>query len=236
MAETQLMDEDYLRFRARTIGLGIGISFAAVAALAPWVATTWDRPHRGLLVVLLSLAALTSTVVTFLPHEGIVRSRHRERFFLGWSLAYTLIITALCAADGGASSPVAALYFLTLVFAALSYPLRWTTATIAALLRPADAIGRLGGDEFAVLLPGATRAVADEVAERLRAALVDRIDATMGVASAPEDGADPDEVSRRADVRPYATRERDPRRTGVEPRATPSAWPPRAWPAVTEHG
>jgi diguanylate cyclase (GGDEF)-like protein len=41
--------------------------------------------------------------------------------------------------------------------------------TVAALLRPTDLFGRTGGEEFACLLPGASAAVAIEVAERIRA-------------------------------------------------------------------
>jgi diguanylate cyclase (GGDEF)-like protein/PAS domain S-box-containing protein len=40
-----------------------------------------------------------------------------------------------------------------------------------AQLRPHDVLGRIGGEMFAVLLPGATRTVANAVAERLRASL-----------------------------------------------------------------
>ncbi|MBY4896022.1 GGDEF domain-containing protein [Cupriavidus sp. AU9028] len=42
--------------------------------------------------------------------------------------------------------------------------------TLTGSVRPGDRIGRLGGEEFAVLLPGATGADAQRIAERIRAA------------------------------------------------------------------
>ena len=42
------------------------------------------------------------------------------------------LITALAAADGGVHSPVALVYFLTLVFAALAYPLASVVVVSAA--------------------------------------------------------------------------------------------------------
>jgi HD-GYP domain-containing protein (c-di-GMP phosphodiesterase class II) len=79
--------------------------------------------------------------------------------------------------------------------------------TTQELLRPTDWVGRLGGDEFAVLLPGASRGNAVEVADRVRYALIERAPASIGVAVFPIDGADPDELHRRADAELYTQKE-----------------------------
>ena len=50
----------------------------------------------------------------------------------------------------------------------------WVVRTLQEALRPTDWVGRLGGDEFAVLLPGASRGNAVEVADRVRYALTER--------------------------------------------------------------
>ncbi len=83
-------------------------------------------------------------------------------------------------------------------------------------LREADTVARLGGDEFAVLLPeviGVDGAL--EVADRLVAAmrtpfvldgLTVEIDATFGVASFPEHGADVVRLLQCADVAMYAAK------------------------------
>ena len=50
--------------------------------------------------------------------------RWREAFFMGWSSLLIVFVTVIVLVDGGVSSPIAAVYFLPLVFAALSYPVR----------------------------------------------------------------------------------------------------------------
>ena len=79
--------------------------------------------------------------------------------------------------------------------------------------RDTDHLYRYGGDEFAVLLPGADRAVAHEVAERIRQAVRDRTDPlpgdtteprpsvtiSAGVACFPDDGRTKDELMTVAD-------------------------------------
>ncbi|HEX6459938.1 MAG TPA: HD domain-containing phosphohydrolase [Thermoleophilaceae bacterium] len=94
----------------------------------------------------------------------------------------------------------------TLGHAAGDELLCWVVGTVRASLRPFDAIGRLGGDEFAVLLPGAARADALEVAARVRDTLSRRIFATMGLATFPVDGTNREELHRRADAELYAAK------------------------------
>jgi diguanylate cyclase (GGDEF)-like protein len=116
--------EDYLRLRERTIGIGVAVTHAVIGAMLPWVLVTWDRPHRSLVAIFLAVGALMAAGVGRLPRAWIVRSSHREAFFLTWSMGCALIISAIAITDGGAGSPFAVVYFLTIIFAALSYPLR----------------------------------------------------------------------------------------------------------------
>jgi diguanylate cyclase (GGDEF)-like protein len=80
----------------------------------------------------------------------------------------------------------------------------WVAKTAAGVLRPGDALGRLGGDEFAAVLPGADAGEAEEVAERLRAALAERIGASAGSASLSSGAEDLDGLLRESDARLYA--------------------------------
>jgi predicted signal transduction protein with EAL and GGDEF domain len=83
-------------------------------------------------------------------------------------------------------------------------------------VRAADTIARLGGDEFAILLPSLVvatdaAAVADDVVAALDAPFeldgvaVD-VRASIGMASAPDDGDDADALLRHADVAMYAAK------------------------------
>jgi diguanylate cyclase (GGDEF)-like protein/PAS domain S-box-containing protein len=77
---------------------------------------------------------------------------------------------------------------------------------------PTDLVARLGGDEFAVLLPSADDSRAAHVAESLLRALrtpfmlegqLVAVDASIGIAVAPEHGHDADTLLRCADVAMY---------------------------------
>ncbi|ACA16664.1 diguanylate cyclase with PAS/PAC sensor [Methylobacterium sp. 4-46] len=91
--------------------------------------------------------------------------------------------------------------------------LREVADRIRATLRASDTVARLGGDEFAVLLPGhQPRERSGRVAERLIDAVREPlrlkemqvvVGVSIGIAVAPEDGLDEDDLIRRADVALY---------------------------------
>jgi len=87
-----------------------------------------------------------------------------------------------------------------------------TTHRLSRVLRDGDALGRMGGDEFAVALVGLERGSARPIIERLEYALEPlhevhsatiRIDASLGIASAPEDGGDAQALLSAADAAMY---------------------------------
>jgi diguanylate cyclase (GGDEF)-like protein len=65
-----------------------------------------------------------SLAMLLLPREEIVRGRFCEPFFLVWSAAQLTLVTVFVALDGGPGSPLALSYFLTLIFAGVSFPPR----------------------------------------------------------------------------------------------------------------
>ncbi len=90
--------------------------------------------------------------------------------------------------------------------------LRQIGPRIGAAVRPGDVVARLGGDEFAVLLSGAGAKEATSVARRITSALddpitVDRaslhVEASIGIAVAPDHATDAAELLRCADVAMY---------------------------------
>jgi diguanylate cyclase (GGDEF)-like protein len=87
---------------------------------------------------------------------------------------------------------------------------------IRRAVRDSDVVSRLGGDEFAVVLPGANREAATEVADRVRATLEERftvsgatvdVEASIGIALYPEHAADVDTLLQRADLAMYKAKE-----------------------------
>ena len=88
-------------------------------------------------------------------------------------------------------------------------------ARLGSALRTSDTIARLGGDEFAILLPLATYDDARQIADRLQHLLEQpfalgglqlEIDASIGIALAPDHGSDADTLLRRADVAMYVAK------------------------------
>jgi diguanylate cyclase (GGDEF)-like protein len=100
--------------------------------------------------------------------------------------------------------------------------LRSLATRLEEVRRPRDTIARLGGDEFGVLLPQTTQAETLEVARRTRE-VIERpvtlsgipvtVEASVGVARAPEHGDDVETLIQRADVAMYKAKERH---AGVE--------------------
>jgi diguanylate cyclase (GGDEF)-like protein len=334
-------DRAEVRFRVESIDIGIRLVLLMCAAGILYAFYTWDdHGGRQLIVSLLGVSAVVALTIYLLPRERIVRSRWREPFFVVWSVLQILVITVAYGADKTTTSPLALLFFIPMVYAALSYSLLsvlavaafdflcyigaasfvltrlgldtteqprpeysgffafslgviailctwyarnqdrrrgdlarisradpltaslnrrgfaerfqaelgaaeragqplgllqidldkfkeindtqghaagdelliWVVETLNSLLRPTDWVGRLGGDEFAVLLPGASRGNATEVADRVRYALLERAPASIGVAVYPIDGVEPDELHRRADAELYEQKSDRPAR------------------------
>jgi diguanylate cyclase (GGDEF)-like protein len=126
------VDFDELRARAESIGAGVRLTLVMCAAGWLYVVATWDRPDRQLIASLFGIGAVVALLFVLIPHERVVRSRWREPFFLLWSATQIALTAVVVAADGGSTSPLALLFFVPVVFAALSYPLA-SVVTIAAL-------------------------------------------------------------------------------------------------------
>jgi diguanylate cyclase (GGDEF)-like protein len=319
------VDFSEIRYRIESIGAGVRLTLAICVAGWLYCAATWDMPDRQLIASLFGLGAAVSLFFVLVPHERIVNSRWREPFFFLWSLMNIGLAAGVASADGGSTSPLALLFFIPLIFAALSYPmalvvaigaidyigyiavgvagqrpdsdyvgffafclasvavlcswharnqdrrrgeltrvsradpltgclnrrgfeerfdaelsraprtgrplglitldldhfkeindaqghaagdelLRWAVAVMQRSVRPMDTIGRLGGDEFAIILPGAAPSDTSRVAERLGSAMAERAPASVGIACFPTDGADQNELLRRADNELYASK------------------------------
>jgi diguanylate cyclase (GGDEF)-like protein len=105
------------------VGVGVRLTLAAAVATAGYAGATWGSAHRTTILVLVGIAAAWALVPLAAGAERIVHSPRREPLFLAWSIGTIAVVGSLMAADGGARSPLALLFFLPLAFAALSYPL-----------------------------------------------------------------------------------------------------------------
>jgi diguanylate cyclase (GGDEF)-like protein len=91
--------------------------------------------------------------------------------------------------------------------------LRAVAQRLSACVRQTDMVARLGGDEFAIIQTGAAQpAAANALAERLVRMIAESFDiagyqvlvgASVGAALSPDDGVDPDELLKKADLALY---------------------------------
>jgi diguanylate cyclase (GGDEF)-like protein len=184
------LEPSEIRRRLRSITAGMWLTYAAVATTAAYVALTWDRPHRSALVVLLVVVVVGSSGVWLLPRERIVRGRRWIWFFLAWSAADIVVVTAMAAFDGQAESPLALVLVLPLVFAATFYPTRPIVAVGLLTVAAYVGLGVAGHNDFAdvVLVSGLLAMTAwlcgwqTKIGERQRAELqrVSRADPLTG--------------------------------------------------------
>jgi diguanylate cyclase (GGDEF)-like protein/PAS domain S-box-containing protein len=86
------------------------------------------------------------------------------------------------------------------------------TERLRRVVSPGDTVARLGGDEFAIVQRHAAPATASELASKIIAELVDPFDVqghqliigtSIGIAMAPADGREPDQLLRNADMALY---------------------------------
>jgi len=116
--------QDVSEIRLRTASIEIGFWLTVVVCLSSfgYVLLTWDQPNRGLITVIFVVALIAAFAIKALPADAIVHSRFREAFFITWSALDIALIGLVTGLDGGVTSPFAELWFLTLIFAGISYP------------------------------------------------------------------------------------------------------------------
>jgi diguanylate cyclase (GGDEF)-like protein len=137
--------ESDLELRLKTLRTGLWPTLVACAFAFAYAAATWDRPHRDVIIGMGMAAVLSAVVVQVLPMQQVVR-RRPEPFFLTWTASFVSIIAVACVADGGASSPLATLFFLPVAFASLSYPTRSLTVVGAMNFVAYGLVGALDHD------------------------------------------------------------------------------------------
>jgi diguanylate cyclase (GGDEF)-like protein/putative nucleotidyltransferase with HDIG domain len=128
------------------IPTGVWTTYGICAASIVYIVGTWHEPNRLAICMLWAVAVAGATLVRLIPGERIVASPQRDLFFLCWSGLDIALIATLSIADGGARSPFALLFFLTLAFSALFYPLGMVVRVGALNIVAFLIVGMLGAD------------------------------------------------------------------------------------------
>jgi diguanylate cyclase (GGDEF)-like protein len=123
--------EDFeTKYWLRTAAAGGWVSLLMSAAGFVYLAFFDSPSHRlglGLMLVVTSASGLLALFV--IPWWRVVASSWRERIFLCWSLLTVVMISLSALVDGGGESPLQLALFLPVVFASLSFPIRYVVAT-----------------------------------------------------------------------------------------------------------
>ena len=115
-----IVDQSALRMREATFAAGVWLTYVVCGSAGAYIILTWHRPHRALIAILFGAGLFGAAIVSRLPRARIVRSRYREAFFFSWSVLDLGLIVAATLADGGTDSPLALMFFMPVVFAAMS--------------------------------------------------------------------------------------------------------------------
>ena len=118
------------RYWLRTAAAGGWVTILMSFAGLLYLVFFSSSPHRLGLVVMLTVSTASGLLALFvLPWHRVVASRWREQVFLVWGLSTVVMIWLAALIDGGGESPLQFALFLPVVFASLSFPVRYVIAT-----------------------------------------------------------------------------------------------------------
>jgi diguanylate cyclase (GGDEF)-like protein len=115
-------DDDRVAYWVRHVRYGVLLSEVSAAAVIGYVLLTRsvgrDNPY---LLALCGFVMLAVPGLLLLPLADMMRDHRGPTMFYAWSLATTVLILVGTRLDGGPSSPLDALLFLTLTYMAAAY-------------------------------------------------------------------------------------------------------------------
>jgi diguanylate cyclase (GGDEF)-like protein len=120
---TLASDEDRVAYWVRHVRHGVVLSEVAATAVLGYVLLTHSPGrHSPVLLLLAGLVILTSPGLLLLPLRRWLRDGRGPLLFYAWSIGDTALITLAARLDGGASSPLFSVLFITLAYMAAAYP------------------------------------------------------------------------------------------------------------------
>jgi diguanylate cyclase (GGDEF)-like protein len=116
-------DDDRAAYWVRHVLMGVVITEVAAWSVVGYAFLT-DTPgrHHPVLLALAGLVILTVPGLLLLPLDAMMRDSRGPTLFYAWSVLTTVVVIIGTRMDGGSSSPLDGLLFLTLTFMAVAYP------------------------------------------------------------------------------------------------------------------
>ena len=105
--------------RTRIVCWGVWVTIAVSAAVAAYALATPDRPHRWVLLAI-AFGAIGDAAFLWRFREAVGAAQGFAPRMAAWNCAHGLVAAVACAADGGIESPMRAIFFLCVAFAAVS--------------------------------------------------------------------------------------------------------------------
>jgi diguanylate cyclase (GGDEF)-like protein len=116
-------DERRVPYWRRHVRIGVLLSEVASVAVVPYVLRTPTPAHHSAAVLAVAaLVVVASPLLLVLPLDDLLRDHRGAGLFAVWAALDTAVVTVVARLDGGGSSPVATLLFLSLAFIAVAFP------------------------------------------------------------------------------------------------------------------
>jgi diguanylate cyclase (GGDEF)-like protein len=115
-------DDARVAYWIRHVRIGVLLSELSAAAVIGYVLQTHTPGrHNPVILVLCGLVMVGSPLLLLLPLAAMLRDSRGPTMFYLWSIATSTLVIVGTRLDGGATSPLDALLFLTLTFLAVAY-------------------------------------------------------------------------------------------------------------------
>ena len=116
-------DDDRAAYWVRHVRLGVVLSeLSSLAALGYVLLNPTGSGAHPAVLILAALVIVAAPLLLRLPLAEMMRDRRGPLFFYAWSISVTLVVAVVARIDGGATSPLYTLLFITLGFMAATYP------------------------------------------------------------------------------------------------------------------
>jgi diguanylate cyclase (GGDEF)-like protein len=144
------MSAQDLQLALAHVRLGIRLTYSVATAGIAYALVAPDAVHPHALAALFAGAILIGAFVSRLELRPLLTSRWREPFWVAWSSSYLVVICAASILDGGVQSPLAALFVVPVVYAALAYELAsvWVVSGIGLALYAVVAVPTTPSDQI----------------------------------------------------------------------------------------